>query len=100
MARAWYFTYIAPDFHRTVKNLGQAEQFASKYPLDTLDFIDNVVIPSANILTEWDDCDEAAQWLARGILICKSKNGIRPFMRKEKELYQYLEDVFPFRPAS
>lgn len=93
---AWYYTCIEWNQEMVVYYIQQAYEIESKLYDNDLDFIDNIVITSANMLFECDDEQEAEDWLYFGIRLCEENEEIIPFVRKKMELYTYLLDIYSY----
>lgn len=94
MVRAWYYTLVTPEFDRAVENMEHAAAIAEKTAPTDLDKIDNITIPCADILCNWEEYEGAAQLLENAIELCAQKGEIIPWLRKRMELYRCLIDVY------
>lgn len=94
LACAWYYTYVEPQFECATQNFRQAGDIEVKIGKHALDMIDNILIPSANILLEFGESEKSAELLQRGIGLCGENEDILPYARKKSELYDYLLDVY------
>lgn len=91
---AWYYAYVDPNYETVSDCLRRAYEAESAICENDLDFIDNVFVPSANVLFECGQETEAEKWLLLGIRLCEENDEIIPFIRKKMELYTYLLDVY------
>ncbi len=94
MTCAWYYTYVEVNNDMVINYIQQAYEVESMIRENDLDFIDNLLVPSANILLESALDDEAEMSLLQGIQICEEHQDMLPYRRKKKELYMYLLDVY------
>lgn len=93
---AWYYTYIEWNKDMVLYYIQQAYEVESKLYENDLDFIDNIVIASANILFECNQEKNAEDWLRFGIRLCEENGEVIPFIRKRIELYTYLLDIYNY----
>lgn len=93
---AWYYTYVEPNGKIVSKYIHKAYEIESAICENDLDFIDNIIIPSANISLESGQEKKAEKCLLFGIKLCEENDEIIPFIRKKMELYTYLVDVYYF----
>ncbi len=91
---AWYCTYI--DFNRdnAVKYVNKAFLLAKEVFENKLEFIDNSIIPAANVLYEIGYSKQAKELIIKGIKICDKNKDIIPYMRRRNDLYNYLLDIY------
>lgn len=94
MVKAWYATLIVPSFEDTLVYLSKAEVISKQITTTDLDEIDNMVIPSADMMCIWERYSYSAEFLMDGIKICEQKEAAVPYIRKKMELYRCLLDVF------
>ncbi len=100
MACAWYYTISEPEEKLTYTFIDNACKAAENTYYSDLDFIDSIIIPRANIDLEWQKYDSAAQQIISAIDICKNHNGVIPYIRKKKDLYNCLLDIYSFSQDS
>lgn len=94
MTCAWYYTYVEIDYDHVIQYVKQAYEVERVISENDLDFIDNLLVPSANVLFESILCEEAEMCLLQGIQICEKYQDMLPYQRKKHELYTYLLDVY------
>ncbi len=94
MSCAWYFTYTIPDSETVEEFIQDAENIAREICPVGLEFIDEIIIPAANMFLEFNKYEKSADKLLSGIEICQTHNKILPYSRKKMELYQYLLEVY------
>lgn len=93
MARAWYFTLCREKAEQVLYNLKKAGKCSIPDGRSDLDQIDYWIIPGANMLLELGKADQAGEWLTKGKALCEAHPEELPFMRKRKEIEQYLREV-------
>lgn len=91
---AWYDTYVEPDEERTKACIRLAYDVESAICENDLDFVDEFLVPGANVMLEWGDVEEAERLLLVGVKLCQEQEEILPFLRKKQELQRYLLDVY------
>lgn len=96
MTCAWYYTYVEENSDMVIDYIQQAYEVESMISENDLDLIDNLLVPSANILLESTLHDDAEMCLLQGIQICEEYQDMLPYRRKKRELYTYLLDVYRF----
>ena len=64
-----------------------------------LEYIDIIVIPYANIMTEFGSLEKARDILLSGIQICEKYPEMLPYFRKKEELNRYLAEVKQYMDA-
>ena len=94
MSRAWYFTFIRPDIERMMQCVSEAREIAGKRSAPDLTLIDDILIPYADLLRNWDRFAESERVLRLGIDVCARHQGVLPYIRKQLDLYSYLADIF------
>ena len=93
MVKAWYATLVVPDFTDTLVYISKANEISERITSSALDEIDNMVIPSANMMCLWERYSFAAELLMDSIKSCEENNSVIPYIRKKMELYRCLFDV-------
>lgn len=93
MSRAWYYTLVKPDFHRTVLSVREARRLAGHTGQTELDMIDRIIIPAANMFFEWEEYERAKKWICAGIRVCDDYADILPYVRKKTELMRCMRDI-------
>lgn len=93
MSLAWYYTLSEPD-EETAEFYCQSAETLVNYTCETeLEYIDTIVIPHANMMTEFDNLEKAKKILLDGIHICERYPEMFPYIRKKRNLYDYLLEV-------
>ncbi len=93
MVKAWYTTLVVPDFTDTLVYISKANEISERINPTDLDEIDNMVIPSADMMCIWERYSFSAKLLMDGIQACEKNSSILPYIRKKMELYRCLLDV-------
>ena len=93
MVKAWYSTLIVPDFTDTLIFISKANEISNRITSTDLDEIDNMIIPSADMMCIWERYSYAANLLMDGIKACEGNDNVLPYIRKKMELYRCLLDV-------
>lgn len=93
MVKAWYATLVVPSFEDTLIYISKANEISNRITPTDLDEIDNMVIPSADMMCIWERYSYSAQLLMDGIKACEKNDSIVPYIRKKMELYRCLLDV-------
>lgn len=93
MVKAWYATLVVPDFADTLIFISKANEISKRITPTELDEIDNMIIPSADMMCIWERYSFAAKLLMDGIRFCEKNDSVVPYIRKKMELYRCLLDV-------
>lgn len=93
MVKAWYATLVVPSFEDTLIYISKANEISNRITPTDLDEIDNMVIPSADMMCIWERYSYSAELLMDGIKACEKNDSIVPYIRKKMELYRCLLDV-------
>ena len=93
MVKAWYATLVVPSFEDTLIYIRKASGISNRITPTDLDEIDNMIIPSADMMCIWERYSYSAQLLMDGIKVCEKSGSIVPYIRKKMELYRCLLDV-------
>ena len=93
MVKAWYATLVVPSFEDTIIYISKANEISKRIAPTDLDEIDNMIIPSADMMCIWERYSYSAQLLMDGIKVCEKSDSIVPYIRKKMELYRCLLDV-------
>ena len=93
MVKAWYATLVVPDFADTLVFISKANEISDRITPTDLDEIDNMIIPSADMMCIWERYSFSAQLLMDGIKTCEQNDSVIPYIRKKMELYRCLLDV-------
>lgn len=96
MIRGWYYTYVKPDYDKTVECVRKAYKMVLHTNRTKLDRIDAVIRPSANMLLEWGEYKKAAERIYTGIRICDENLDVLPYARKRAELMHCLLDIYHY----
>lgn len=96
MIRGWYYTYVKPDYDKTVECVRKAYKMVLHTNRTKLDRIDAVIRPSANMLLEWGEYKKAAERIYTGIRICDENVDVLPYARKRAELMHCLLDIYHY----
>ena len=93
MSMAWYYTLSEPDEEKADLFCKYADVLVN-YTCETeLEYIDIIVIPHANIMTEFGSLEKAMDILLSGVQICEKYPEMLPYLRKKEELARYLTEV-------
>lgn len=93
MVKAWYATLVVPSFEDTLIYISKANEISNRITPTDLDEIDNMIIPSADMMCIWERYSYSAQLLMDGIKACEKNDSVVPYIRKKMELYRCLLDV-------
>lgn len=93
MAKAWYATLVAPSPEDTLSYIRQADKISKQIVPTDLDEIDNMIVPSADMMCRWKQYPRSAKLLLDGIHSCEQNDSVVPYIRKKMELYRHLLDV-------
>lgn len=91
---AWYYTYLEEDAGKTYLYLHKAYEITVIISTSELDEIDELLSPSANILLEWQEYDDAAKYLVLSTIMCEKNKDIIAYERKRLELLGHLLQVY------
>ena len=91
---AWYYTLVEPQMEYAQKYAKAACKIGKAAYNSKLDYIDYCIIPYANILLEWGAYEDASIWITKAIQICEEQEGVMPYIRKKKELYKCMKDIY------
>jgi hypothetical protein len=91
---AWYFTLVSPYYKGAVEFMQKARDISSQTSETDLDNIDNMIIPCANILLEWEQFEASAELIVEGIQLCEKYESVIPYVRKKMDLYGCYLDVY------
>ena len=94
MAMAWYYTYLEEDYRRASAYMFKAYDINERISTSELAKIDEQLCPMANIMLEWEQYDQAAQYLLRCISICEEHLEIAAYARRKVELLGHLLEVY------
>lgn len=94
MSCAWYYTLSDPEEDAVEKFCEAAKKIAEKTCTTGLDYIDVILIPHANMLTEFGDFDRASQIVYEGIEKCSHSPEMAAYIRKKMDLYGYLLEIY------
>ncbi|MGM9947089.1 protein kinase domain-containing protein [Floccifex sp.] len=90
---AWYFVYTQNDVEHTIECIKQAEIIKEQIYMTDLEKIEELYIPSANLLYECGYDQEAISYLEQGIQICLEHKNVKSYVRLEKELRNYISEI-------
>ncbi len=93
LAKAWYSTYVKPDENIVFEIEKQVRNIATKITVSKLDYIDECLIPFANMYYELNDCDMSCDILNEAINICASFPDFVPYQKKNEELLHHLQEM-------
>ena len=93
LVKAWYATLVVPSFEDTLVYISKANEISNRITPTDLDEIDNLIIPSADMMCIWERYSYSAQLLMDGIKACEKSDSVVPYIRKKMELYRCLLDV-------
>ena len=93
LVKAWYATLVVPSFEDTLVYISKANEISNRIAPTDLDEIDNMIIPSADMMCIWQRYSYSAQLLMDGIKVCETSDSILPYIRKKMELYRCLLDI-------
>lgn len=97
MTCAWYYTLCEPCYHKTTEFIQRAYKIMKNRQLTELGKIDDILVPGANMMVEWERYGKAAAWLEAAIKVCNRHEDSLPYIRKKKELYDHLLEVYELR---
>jgi len=93
MVKAWYSTLVVPNYADTLVFISKANEISGRITSSELDEIDNMIIPSADMMCIWERYSFSAKLLLDGIQVCKKNGSVLPYIRKNMELHRCLLDV-------
>ncbi|OUP67227.1 hypothetical protein B5F13_00385 [Drancourtella sp. An177] len=99
MSLAWYYTLAEPDEENADFYCRCAKILVNDTCETELEYIDIIVIPYANIMTEFGSLEKARDILLSGIQICEKYPEMLPYFRKKEELNRYLTEVKQYMDA-
>ena len=93
MIQAWYQILCLGEENMALYHLEQAERLWEERDGSDLDYVDDFLIPTANMLLELGDEEAAFYWLGRGIEICEKHPDALPYLRKKRELLLHQIEI-------
>lgn len=93
MAWGWYDTYIVPDVNRLSETLSSANDIASKLYFGRLLYLEQFMIPAANMYAEAFDIDSAKNILQESLAYCKNLIQSDSVIIMEYNILHYFLDV-------
>lgn len=93
MAWGWYDTYIVPDIDKLSETLSKASEIASKLYFGRLIYLDEFLIPAANMYAEVFDFDAAKNILHEAMDYCKNLIQSDSVIIMEYNILHYFLDV-------
>jgi len=93
MVCAWYHTLVTHSFEATIEHVERANDIAKKVVATDLDFIDDWVVPCADIFCNWQEYETSLNLLNSAWEMCARKKEVIPYIRKGMELGKYQVDV-------
>lgn len=96
---AWYYTLVEPDEEDADFYCRCAEILVNDTCETELEYIDIIVIPYANMMTEFGGLEKAKDILLSGIYICEKYPEMLPYLRKKEELKSYLAEIEQYMDA-
>jgi serine/threonine protein kinase len=94
MTLAWYHTYLDEDFQKTRAYMFKAHEITGIISTSELAKIDDQLCPMANIMLEWQEYEDAEQYLRLSIAICGKHQEIAAYQRRQAELLGHLLQVY------
>ena len=94
MTMAWFFTFAEPDCDNAYYFASCASQTAQECFDSPLEFIDSVLIPSAECFCNHKHYDKSVEALMGGIKICKNYPNVYAHIDKHAHLLSCLADVY------
>ena len=94
MTMAWFFTFAEPDWDNAYYFASCASQTAQECFDSPLEFIDSVLIPSAECFCNHKHYDKSVEALLGGIKICKKHPNVYAHIDKHAHLLSCLADVY------
>ena len=91
---AWYHTLCERNEPAVIAYLNQAEQLQNQRSQPDLEWIDEFLIPAANMMLELRNGEAAVSWLEEGLRRCCGHPEELPYIRKEQDLLQYEMEVY------
>jgi serine/threonine protein kinase len=86
MVCAWYYALVDTDIKRMKSLIERAEPLLWENLDSRLDYLDNCLIPAANMFQETGKREQAYEKLQRGIALCEKYPGVVPYERKKREI--------------
>ena len=90
MVCAWYYALVDTDIRRMYSMIERAEGLLWENAVSKLDYLDNCLIPAANMLQETGKREQAFARLRRGVALCETYPGVAPYERKKREISRML----------
>lgn len=94
MVKAWYAALVVPSFGDAFSYIHKAKEISDRIDPTDLDKIDNILIPSADMMCVLEMYALSTIFLTEGIETCEKNDTVVPYVRKKMELYRYLLDVY------
>lgn len=94
MTMAWFFTFTEPDWEQAYTYASCASQVGTECFDSPLEFIDSVLIPSAECFCVHNHYDESIESLTIGAELCKKYPGSYTFADKHAQLLNCMLDVY------
>lgn len=94
MTMAWFFTFADPDWEKAYYFASCASQVGIECFDSPLEFIDSVLIPSAECFCVHKHYDESIEALTSGADLCKEYPGSYTFADKHAQLLNCMLDVY------
>ena len=94
MTMAWFFTFSEPDWEKAYELASYASQAGLESFDSPLEFIDSVLIPSAECFCVHKHYDESIEALTSGVELCKEYPGSYTFADKHAQLLNCMLDVY------
>lgn len=91
---AWYHTLCERNEPAVIAYLNQAEQLQNQRSQPDLEWIDEFLIPAANMMLELRNGEAAVSWLEEGLRRCCGHPEELPYIRKKQDLLQYEMEVY------
>ena len=90
---AWYYDLSDDEEDRIHAIMKQALVYAEEQEIDSLDIIDTLLIPYADLLLYRDHPEESEKILSGAIALCDEQEEILPYQRRKKQLMEMIRDV-------
>lgn len=93
MVRARYYTSIKSDLMSTLACIQLAFGAVKECDISAVEIIDEISVPSADMLREHKEYKAAQNYLRLAMKLCEEQADAAPYQRKSEELLFYLNDL-------
>lgn len=94
MVCARYFVDVSPSYSNTVHFINTALDNSKEADISNMEFIDELLIPSANMSLDHAEYENAEKHILFAIKICNTYIDMLPYKRKRQELLYCLMDIY------